>query len=185
MQDYSRARLRQLMRGTVCKQLSAMRGLLKSCRDRGYVAEMPKIKGPAARSTGRTACDKVRVDLDNDRPAKLIAASPERSKRAHYPVRDSVLFIWETALRRKTVQRLRCPEHWQPGATTLRIADDIDKARFGREVELSEVARALLHPALRRTRLDLGLVRLPPCASKCGARCGMLHRTGDPAPVAA
>jgi len=60
-------------------------------------------------------------------------------------VRDLILFIWETALRRRTVQRLRCPEHWQPGATTLRIAEDIDKARFGREVELSKVAQALLN----------------------------------------
>ena len=59
-------------------------------------------------------------------------------------MRDLILFIWETALRRKTVQRLRCPEHYKPGSTSLRIADDIDKARFGREVELSEVAQALL-----------------------------------------
>ena len=84
------------------------------------------------------------MDLNNDRAAKLIAALPEWSRRAHYPVRDLILFIWETALRRKTVQRLRCPDHWQPGSTTLRIANDIDKARFGREVELSQVAQALL-----------------------------------------
>jgi len=121
-----------------------MRGFLKWCLDRGYIAEMPVIKDPPARSTGTTACDKVRVDLNNDRAAKLIAALPACSERTHYPVRDLILFIWETALRRKTVQRLRCPEHWQPGSTTLRIADDIDKARFGREVELSEVAQALL-----------------------------------------
>jgi integrase len=144
MQDYSRARLRQVKRGTVCKELSAMRGFLKWCLDRGYIADMPVIKNPPARSTGTTACDKVRVDLNNDRAAKLIAALPECSERTHYPVRDLILFIWETALRRKTVQRLRCPEHWQPGSTMLRIADDIDKARFGREVELSEVAQALL-----------------------------------------
>ena len=122
-----------------------MRGFLKWCSDRGYLAEMPVIKDPPARSTGTTACQKVRVDLDNDRAAKLIAALPEWSKRTRYPVRDLILFIWETALRRRTVQRLRCPEHWQPGATTLRIADDIDKARFGRGVELSEVAQALLN----------------------------------------
>ena len=172
MQDYSRARLRQVKRGTVCKELSAMRGFLKWCLERGYIADMPVIKDPPARATGTTACEKVRVDLNNDRTAKLIAALPEWSKRAHYPVRDLILFIWETALRRKTVQQLRCPEHWQPGATTLRIADDIDKARFGREVELSDVARALLtrhcdgpgliwgafdcRPALRNAARDAG-----------------------------
>jgi len=172
MQDYSRARLRQVMRGTVCKELSAMRGFLKWCLDRGHIAEMPAIKDPPSRSTGTTACDKVRVDLDNDRAAKLIVALPERSERMHYPVRDLILFIWETALRRKTVQRLRCPEHWQLGSTTLRIADDIDKARFGGEVELSEVAQALLtrrcdgagliwgafdcRPALRNAARDAG-----------------------------
>jgi len=85
-----------------------MRGFLKWCLDRGYIAEMPVIKDPPARSTGTTACDKVRVDLNNDRAAKLIAALPACSERTHYPVRDLILFIWETALRRKTVQRLRC-----------------------------------------------------------------------------
>jgi len=172
MQDYSRARLRQVKRRTVCKELSAMRGFLKWCSDRGYITEMPVVKDPPARSTGTTACKKVRVDLNNDRAAKLIAALPEWSKRTRYPVRDLIVFIWETALRRKTVQRLRCPEHWQPGATTLRIAEDIDKARFGREVELSEVAQALLtrrcdgagliwgafdcRPALRNAAQDAG-----------------------------
>ncbi len=172
MQDYSRARLRQVKRGTVCKELSAMRGFLKWCADRGYISDMPLIKDPPARSTGTTACEKVRVDLNNDRATKLIAALPEWSKRTHYPVRDLILFIWETALRRKTVQQLRCPEHWQPGSTTLRIADDIDKARFGRDVELSEVAQAVLtrhcdgdgliwgafdcRPALRNAARDAG-----------------------------
>jgi len=118
MQDYSRARLRQVKRGTVCKELSAMRGFLRWCLDRGYISDIPVIKDPPARSTGTTACDKVRVDLNNDRATKLITALPQWSKRTRYPVRDLILFIWETALRRKTVQRLRCPEHWQPGAAT-------------------------------------------------------------------
>jgi integrase len=101
MQDYSRARLRQVKRGTVCKELSAMRGFLKWCLDRGYFADAPVVKDPPARSTGTTACDKVRVDLDNDRATKLIAALPEWSKHTHYPVRDLILFVWETALRRR------------------------------------------------------------------------------------
>ena len=103
MQDYSRARLRQVKRGTVCKELSAMRGFLKWCADRGYISDMPLIKDPPARSTGTTACEKVRVDLNNDRATKLIRALPEWSKGTHHPVRDLILFIWETALRRKTV----------------------------------------------------------------------------------
>jgi hypothetical protein len=103
MQDYSRARLRHVKRGTVCKELSVMRGFLKWCLDRGYNADMPVIKDPPARSTGMTACYKVRVDLNNDRATKLIGALPEWSKGTHHPVRDLILFIWETALRRKTV----------------------------------------------------------------------------------
>ena len=95
---------------------------------------LPVIKDPPARATGTTACERVCVDLKNHRTAKLIAALPEWSMHTHYPARALVLFIWETALRRKMVQQLRCPEHWQPGATMLRIAHDIDKARFGREV---------------------------------------------------
>jgi hypothetical protein len=95
--------LRQVKRGTVCKELSVMRGFLKWCLDRGYNADMPVIKDPPARSTGTTDCYKVRVDLNNDRATKLIGALPEWSKCTHYPVHDLLLFIWETALRRKTM----------------------------------------------------------------------------------
>jgi len=53
---------------------------------------MPVIKDPPSRSTGTSACEKVRVDLNNDRAAKLIAALPQRSKRTRYP-RSSATFF--------------------------------------------------------------------------------------------
>lgn|GEM_PF-2156972 len=58
-----------------------MRAFLKWCFERGHISDMPVIKDPPARSTGTTACDKVRVDLDHDRATKLIAALPEWSTR--------------------------------------------------------------------------------------------------------
>jgi integrase len=51
---------------------------------------------------------------------------------------------WETALRPETLNRLQAPEDYRPGASTLVIRDEADKARFGRELPLSLAARAAL-----------------------------------------
>jgi hypothetical protein len=54
------------------------------------------------------------------------------------------MVAFETTLRPSTLNALSVPEHYTRGASTLAITDSIDKARFGREVPLSEDARAAL-----------------------------------------
>ncbi len=144
MKRFRRDRLKEVSRSTVGKELSAMRGFLAWCKDEGYLSEVPEIKDPPKRATGTVACEKVRVDVDHGRAVKVIAALPKSSKRRGYPVQDFVFFIWETGLRRRTVRTLRRPEHYTPGSKILIIEEKFDKARFGREVALSDMARELL-----------------------------------------
>ena len=61
-----------------------------------------------------------------------------------YPVRDWYVVAWETALRPRTLAKLSAPDDYRRGATTLIIRDEADKSRFGRELPLSEAARAAL-----------------------------------------
>jgi integrase len=52
--------------------------------------------------------------------------------------------MWETALRPETISRLRVPENWRPGMHHLEIQNEDDKARFGREVDLTDEAVSIL-----------------------------------------
>jgi integrase len=51
---------------------------------------------------------------------------------------------WETALRPRTIAKLLAPTDYHRAATSLHIRDEIDKNRFGRELPLTDAARAAL-----------------------------------------
>jgi integrase len=144
MRQFKRDRLRKVSSSSLRKELSCMRGFLHWCKEEGYINSIPKIEDPKKRVMGTAACEKIRVDIDNDRAQKLIQALPEVSGRRKYPVRDLILFAWETALRRKTIRSLRCPENYTSGSSSLRIDGGIDKNRFARTFELSDVACEIL-----------------------------------------
>ena len=59
-------------------------------------------------------------------------------------VRLRFVVAFKTALRPETLNCLKAPDHYVRGAATLNITDDIDKARFGRVLPLTEEARAAL-----------------------------------------
>jgi hypothetical protein len=61
-----------------------------------------------------------------------------------YPIRARFAFAWETALRPSTLERLSAPGDYQRGARALQIRDEADKADYGRELPLTERARAAL-----------------------------------------
>ena len=71
---------------------------------------------------------------------------PERSKLG-YPMRAYYEVMRETGLRPSTLHRLRTPDDYQPTALYLTIREDADKARYGRELPLSDRARAALDSA--------------------------------------
>jgi hypothetical protein len=57
---------------------------------------------------------------------------------------EQIAIRWETALRPQTIDQLRAPDDYRRGGTALLIRDEVDKNRFGRELPLSEPARAAL-----------------------------------------
>ena len=71
-----------------------------------------------------------------------------------FPVRTRFVVAWETALRPQTIDQLRAPDDYRRGNAGLLIRDEVDKNRFGREVPLSEAARA----ALDQVCPDVGLL---------------------------
>jgi hypothetical protein len=77
----------------------------------------------------------------------VIEALPEWSeskKTERFAVRARFRVAWETALRPSTIDQLSIPENYVRGASVLVITDEIDKVRFGRELPLTDAARAAL-----------------------------------------
>jgi integrase len=152
IEDYWRARLRVVKRRTVIKQLYALNGFLRWCRTRQHLAELPRYDMPPKSATGTPAKGRPQVEtvpLSAAEVDRLLAGLPEWSARPQkggkrWRVRDHFTVAWETALRPSTLAALRAPGDYRKGAAVLRIRDEVDKARFGREVPLSARAREAL-----------------------------------------
>jgi site-specific recombinase XerD len=155
--DYVRDRLKKVLAVTVKKELGA---LLKLAEFAGVNVMRPTI-GKKTVGTRHAKGKRYRVALSPDEVTALLAALPERKTRwarsagaskqrtegqpdAGWPVRARYVVAYETTLRPETLDCLSVPEHYTKGATHLSIADEIDKARFGRELPLTATARAAL-----------------------------------------
>ena len=152
IEDYWRARLRVVKRRTVIKQLYALNGFLRWCRARRHLDELPSYDMPPKSATGTPANGRPRVEtvpLSRAEVERLLAELPEWSARAQrggkrWRVRDQFTVAWETALRPATLAGLVAPGDYRKGAELLRIRDEVDKARFGREGPLTARAREAL-----------------------------------------
>lgn len=150
--DYQRERLRAVTRTTLRKELSALRGLLRWCREAGYLRDVPSPPELPRQAMGRrTRPATKREPLTPDDVERLLRLLPEWSRpaktkvgRPRFRVRDYYRVLWETGLRPATVHRLRAPEHYVHGAEVLRLDAASDKARFARELPLTPGARAAL-----------------------------------------
>ena len=150
--DFWRARLRVVQRGTVKKELSALRGFLRWAKEREYITEIPVVEDPPERSLGvRSATRNPKgapLELTREQVDAVLKALPEWSagggRGPRFRVRDRFVVAYETALRPATLDEIEAPGDYRRGAATLVIRDAIDKARFGREVPLSPRAREVL-----------------------------------------
>lgn len=148
--DYRNARLRKVQGTTVRKELGALRRFLKWCEDRGHLPRAVNVPGVSSKTTGTKHSQRRRVaapDLSPEQIENLIAALPEwsESKRvARFPIRARFRVQYETGLRPSTISALSVPEHYSPGATSIRIDAAIDKTRSAREVPLTTAAREAL-----------------------------------------
>jgi integrase len=158
--DYMRARLRLVTASTVRKELSALRGFIAWCMERGALRIAPVVPPVPRRAVGTSSKPQTRVDLSAVQVEAIIAAMPEarRSRGDLKPrhVRELYLVAWETGLRVGTLKRVEVPKHYRRGSTHLAISDDIDKARWGRGVPLSPRARETLDSIAPRSGLVWG-----------------------------
>jgi integrase len=180
--DYMRKRLQHVSASTTKKELSALRSFLGWCVERGILPESPKVPNVPRRATGTPNEDRaqVRVDLTARQAEALIAKLPEysRAPKGHageggYPMRDAYRFMWETGLRMRTIERLSVPEHYRPGATVLRIARDIDKARYARDLPISDKALAILRKHAPKSGLIFGHFDARGSLLKAGVAIGL------------
>ncbi len=154
--EYGRRRLREVKRTTVQKERSTLRGFLAWCVEREYLQDPPKLPELPRRATGTPFAQRRRgaaTQLSPEQCRALLEALPRwstpRRGRPPFVVRARFVVAYETTLRPATLDALSVPEHYSRGADTLRITDDIDKARFGRELPLTAAARAALDSVAR------------------------------------
>lgn len=159
--EYWRARLHKVTRCTVSKELSALATFLAWASHEGlYPDGAPTVTRVPKRSPGKRDTRKNRkksfLVFSSEEAEAIISHLPEFYGRPgkQFPIKARFEVMWETSLRPATLDAICAPEDYRVGDTTLRIRSEIDKARFGREVPLTERARA----ALDRVAPEVGLI---------------------------
>lgn len=143
------ARLGQVVRRTVIRELSYLREFLRWCKRQGAIAATPLIPRLPPKAQGvRSGPQRAKaVHVSEEQARAILALLPLESKKIDgrkWPLRLRFEFMWETALRPETISRLSVPDHWRPGSRVLEITNEDDKARWGREIDLSDRAVAIL-----------------------------------------
>ncbi len=146
---YTRARLRVVRAASVRKELSALRGALLHAYTIGLVSSVPTVAGVPRHVTGTPyAAKRTRGPVVEVTPAEVAAILAKLpAVYRGQPIQAYFTVFYETTLRPATLSQLSVPEHWAPGAAYLTIPREIDKARAGRPVPLSDAARAALEGA--------------------------------------
>lgn len=178
--DYIRHRLRQVIRRTLQKELSGLRGFMRWCEEPPRNRPAVFIPPPPAKAAGTpsTRPHKVgTVPLEPGQVAKILASLPVmsvgRKGRKGFPVRARFIVAWETGLRPATLDEIRAPEDYRRGARRLKIRDEADKARFGREVPLTPEARAALNSVLGEPGLIFGKHKYRDLLKEAGRAAGL------------
>lgn len=147
--NYGIARLGQVLRTTVLRELSYLREFLRWCKVQGALASVPNIPRLPPKAQGkRSGPQRAKsVHISPDQALAILALLPEESKKIdgrRWPLRKRFEFMWETALRPESISRLRVPDNWRPGARHVELTNEDDKARYGREVDLTDAALDIL-----------------------------------------
>jgi site-specific recombinase XerD len=141
IEQYKEHRLGQVQATTVRGELSALRRLHHWMKKRKLLSALPEVPKVPKRATGtphKLGKRKIIKLLPAEMDA-ILAHLPDFTRKG-YPIRDFVTFVRETSLRPSTVFGLRAPHDYEPGARLLRIRGENDKARFGRDVPITDRA---------------------------------------------
>lgn len=158
---FGQARLGQVLRTSVLRELSYLREFLRWCKTQGALSTVPHIPRLPPKAQGRRSGPQraKSVHISEEQAQAIIALLPEQSKKIagrKWPLRARFAFMWETALRPETISRLSVPDHWRPGVRFLEITNEDDKARWGREIDLSDKAVALLEEVAPKRGIIFG-----------------------------
>jgi integrase len=167
LSEYVKKRLGQILAVTLKKEIGAF---LKLAEFAGVVLARPKIN---KKTIGTRKRKRTKIALSPDEINALIEKLPERKTRwsrtpgakkqrtdgqpeLGWPVRARYRIMYETSLRPETLDLLSVPDHYTRGSAHLEIADEIDKARFGRRLPLSAKAREVLDAIIPESGLIFG-----------------------------
>lgn len=167
--EYRRQRLGKVVAATVRHELTALRNLVAflALPDIGVLDEPFEIAGVPKRALGKAHPVRRRTAADPTSPEQIraiVALLPEWAGRKGPPnrwhpplafrkrtykvkrfaVRARFEFAYETGLRPSTLDKLSVPQHYEPKAVMLRLTDEADKNRWGREIPLTPRAREIL-----------------------------------------
>lgn len=154
--DLVSERLGKVKRQSVKREVAALRNFVAFALQRKLIPELVHVPNAPKHAAG-TACEVRRrvaaLPITREQVEAFLAALPETSELSEnrgdvYPIRDRFVVQYETSLRPSSIDRLRVPDHYQPGESMLRLSDDTDKARWGRDVPLTPRARAALDRVL-------------------------------------
>lgn len=142
-------RLGHALRKTVNRELAYLRQFLAWCNLHGHLTDVPPVPRLPPKASGtRTGTQRAKfVHVTPHEAGRILGELGDESKTIDgrkWPVRARFEFAWETALRPETLSRLRVPENWQPGMKHVELTDQDDKARYGRDVDLTPRAIAIL-----------------------------------------
>lgn len=168
--DYTRHRLRHVTRSTVGKELSALRRFFRWLEEGGV--EVPEVPRLSTRVTGKRAQKRMLVELTAGEMEKILAKLPKSTTKGN-AARAFFRVMWETGLRRSTIDRLSVPEHFMSGRAELRITAEIDKARYERTIPITAAARAELELVAPKRGLIFGAVDYRHTLRKAAARAGL------------
>ena len=153
-EGYIAKRLREVSRETVKKEICALRRFCKWATKRGHLAAMPDIETPGPKVVGTPVGGSRKRQYLIFTAAEvegIIAKLPERTTAPRCPagfwVKRRIQVLWETGLRPATIAKIEAPGDYAKGRAELTIRAEADKNRWGREMPLSDGARAALDAA--------------------------------------
>lgn len=148
VEAFAMARLKKVLRKTVHKELSAVRGFLRWCKQEKLLERVPDRPELPQKARGKrvgTQREKAN-DLSPEQVAAFLDALPYESERTQkgrrFPVQSRFAFAYETGFRPATLAKITWGD-WDKGGD-LTVRDEADKARFGRVVPLSATAEDVL-----------------------------------------
>lgn len=147
--DFGPWLLGRMLRTTALRLRQYLVQFLAWAHPRGYIRDMPVVPRLPPKAQGvRTGTHRAKaVHVTKAEALAIIKLLPEQSKTIdgrRWPLRARFAFMWQTALRPETISRLSVPENWEPGRSYIELANEDDKARYGRTIDLTPEAVAIL-----------------------------------------